>query len=155
MAEYLVQDTSLTAVADAIRAKTASSDMLVFPEGFISAITSISDVTVSYREFDIVPEQPLHWTSGEVTTSFNQGGQYYVPFVLVEGEVYTVEWNVVPYVCTAYDTGVDNIIAISVSGVFEISYQPNIGACYIKRLGDTSSITSGLRIYQTLSVVTM
>ena len=42
MAEYLVQDTSLTSVANAIRGKTGASDPLSFPEGYIQAINSIS-----------------------------------------------------------------------------------------------------------------
>ena len=41
MVEYLVQGESLTAVADAIREKVGSGD-LVFPEGFVEAIQSIS-----------------------------------------------------------------------------------------------------------------
>ena len=40
MAEYLVQGESLTAVADAIREKIGSGD-LVFPAGFVEAIQSI------------------------------------------------------------------------------------------------------------------
>ena len=42
MAEYLVQDTSLTAVADAIRAKTGGSTPLAFPSGMVSAIAGIT-----------------------------------------------------------------------------------------------------------------
>ena len=42
MAEYLVQDTSLTAVADAIRGKSDVSGSLVFPGDFVSAIEGIS-----------------------------------------------------------------------------------------------------------------
>lgn len=42
MAEYLVQDTSLTAVADAIRTKGDTSGSLVFPGDFVSAIEGIS-----------------------------------------------------------------------------------------------------------------
>lgn len=34
MAKYLVQDTSLTAIADAIRAKTGNTDTLVFPQWY-------------------------------------------------------------------------------------------------------------------------
>ena len=41
MAEYLVQDTSLTAVADAIRSKGGTSEALAFPAGFVSAIEAI------------------------------------------------------------------------------------------------------------------
>lgn len=42
MAEYLVQDTSLTAVADAIRAKTGGSTPLAFPSGMVDAIAGIA-----------------------------------------------------------------------------------------------------------------
>lgn len=42
MAELLVQDTSLIAVADAIRAKAESTASIPFPQGFIDAIESIS-----------------------------------------------------------------------------------------------------------------
>ena len=41
MAEMLVQSESLVSVADAIRAKGGTSDALVFPEGFVSAISAI------------------------------------------------------------------------------------------------------------------
>lgn len=42
MAEYLVQDTSLTAVANAIRAKTGSADSLAFPSGMVEAISGFT-----------------------------------------------------------------------------------------------------------------
>lgn len=38
MSVYVVNDTDLTAVADAIRSKSERTDKLVFPDGFISAI---------------------------------------------------------------------------------------------------------------------
>ena len=41
MAEYLTNTTDLTAVADAIRAKGGTSDPLVYPDGFVTAIQSI------------------------------------------------------------------------------------------------------------------
>ena len=41
MAYKKVDDTSLSSVADAIRAKGGTSDALVFPEGFVSAISAI------------------------------------------------------------------------------------------------------------------
>lgn len=41
MAEYLVQDTSLTTVADAIREKGGTTAPLSFPEGMASAIRNI------------------------------------------------------------------------------------------------------------------
>ena len=41
MAEMLVQSESLVSVADAIREKGGTSDALVFPDGFVSAISAI------------------------------------------------------------------------------------------------------------------
>ena len=41
MAEYLVQAASLTTVADAIRSKGGTSDTLIFPDGFVAAISAI------------------------------------------------------------------------------------------------------------------
>ena len=41
MADYVVSDASLTAVADAIRSKGNISEQLAFPEGFIRAVEEI------------------------------------------------------------------------------------------------------------------
>lgn len=41
MAKYLVQDTELTSVADAIRARGGTSEQLAFPGGFVSAVEGI------------------------------------------------------------------------------------------------------------------
>ena len=41
MAYRKVDDTSLASVADAIRSKGGTSDALVFPDGFVSAISAI------------------------------------------------------------------------------------------------------------------
>lgn len=50
MAKMTVEDTSLTAVADAIRAKGGTNDALVFPEGFVSAVDNI-DTRSGYAKF--------------------------------------------------------------------------------------------------------
>lgn len=42
MAKYAVNSESLTAVADAIRAKTGGTDLLAFPDGMVEAIGGIS-----------------------------------------------------------------------------------------------------------------
>jgi hypothetical protein len=42
MAMYSVKSESLTAVADAIRAKTGGTDLLAFPDGMVEAIGGIS-----------------------------------------------------------------------------------------------------------------
>lgn len=41
MAEYLTNTTDLTAVANAIRSKGGTTDPLVYPDGFVTAINSI------------------------------------------------------------------------------------------------------------------
>ena len=41
MASYIVQDASLAAVADAIRAKAGGTEKLVFPAGFVEAVDGI------------------------------------------------------------------------------------------------------------------
>ena len=41
MAKMTVEDSSLTAVADAIRSKTGNTEGLVFPEGFINGISGL------------------------------------------------------------------------------------------------------------------
>ena len=45
MAEYLTNTADLTAVADAIRAKGGTSDPLVYPDGFVTAIQAIQTGT--------------------------------------------------------------------------------------------------------------
>lgn len=42
MADYVVKDSSLTAVADAIREKTGDAGELIFPSGFTAAVLGIS-----------------------------------------------------------------------------------------------------------------
>lgn len=41
MADYIATTEELTAVADAIRAKGGTSEQLMFPDGFVSAIGSL------------------------------------------------------------------------------------------------------------------
>ena len=45
MADYIVKDTELTSVANAIRTAGGTSSLLTFPNGFISAINNISTYT--------------------------------------------------------------------------------------------------------------
>ena len=52
MAKMTVEDSSLTAVADAIRTKGGTTDPLTFPDGFVSAINGIDvggETIESYR----------------------------------------------------------------------------------------------------------
>lgn len=64
MAYRKVNDTSLASVADAIRAKGGTSDTLVFPDGFVSAISAIQaggggvggDVPVYTGDYTVTPD---------------------------------------------------------------------------------------------------
>ena len=57
MADYLVTDTELTSLANAIRTKTGDNSSLTFPSGFVSAIQGISTGTEStFDGFGLNPE---------------------------------------------------------------------------------------------------
>ena len=60
MANYVVSDSSLTAIADAIREKGETTDPLTFPDGFATAIgniktggsASVAEKAVNFRDYD-------------------------------------------------------------------------------------------------------
>lgn len=77
MANYLVTDTELISIADAIRVKGGTSDQLIFPSGFISAVNDISGGT--YESFDkgkVVAISSSSGTIGLVSISTWEGGSY-------------------------------------------------------------------------------
>jgi hypothetical protein len=53
MANYIVTDTELTSIADAIRAKGGTSATLSYPNGFVSAIGDISTGSASVAKNDV------------------------------------------------------------------------------------------------------
>ena len=57
MADYLVTDTELTSLANAIRTKTGNNSSLTFPSGFVSAIEGIT--TGSNNTWDGFGENPV------------------------------------------------------------------------------------------------
>ena len=65
MAYRKVDDTSLSSVADAIRSKGGTSDTLIFPEGFVSAIYAIQtgDGTTLKIENPVVTDGTLSLAS--------------------------------------------------------------------------------------------
>ena len=65
MAEYLTNTTDLTKVASAIREKGGTSDSLVYPDGFVTAIPAIQTGT----ELQIV----VSVTSGATVTATKSG----------------------------------------------------------------------------------
>ena len=88
MADYLVTDTELTDVADAIRTKGGTSAALEWPDGFVDAINAISGGgggTVAYNSTNNVPSNvsvdKASAEEGETVTatlvSFPSGGHSY------------------------------------------------------------------------------
>ena len=59
MSNYLVTDTDLTSVADAIRAKSGGSGQLAFPAGWISEIAGISEIPAYLGHMRLTPEENL------------------------------------------------------------------------------------------------
>ena len=71
MANYIVQDTSLATVADAIRAKAGISEKLEFPLGWKAAVEGIQTGTVdglivTARASGIIPDNPRGFANSTV-----------------------------------------------------------------------------------------
>lgn len=66
MTKLLVEDTSLTTVADAIRTKGGTSEGLTFPDGFVSAIEMMSSGSSGevWEEVDLT-NWPTDWEVGD------------------------------------------------------------------------------------------
>lgn len=70
MSDYIVKDTELTSVANAIRTKGGTNSQLVFPGGFVSAIGNISGGGGS-----------SDFSTAEVTVNANKQFEFYVPLI--------------------------------------------------------------------------
>lgn len=90
--EYTVNAADLTTVADAIRAKTGTSEGLTFPDGFAAAIAGIStgaqvangsvslgrnERTVTVTPGFIVGKFMIVWATLTTGTTTKQAGAYY------------------------------------------------------------------------------
>lgn len=53
MAEYLVNNTDLTSIANAIRTKGGTSEQLVFPSGFVSAVEALQTEDILGKYLDV------------------------------------------------------------------------------------------------------
>ena len=72
MSEYLIQDTSLTAIANAIRAKGGTSGPMAFPTGFVAAVEAIpKKETVSWHQ---CPEIVRSYLSAALAAYPSNGG---------------------------------------------------------------------------------
>lgn len=101
MSKYLVEDTHLITVADAIRSKTGSTDPIVFPDGFATAITNIevgsADPVLEMSETEIAFSlKNIMGTDAMMNT--NPVGMTHI----IENAKYRVVWDDVTYDCTAW-----------------------------------------------------
>lgn len=72
--EYFVNSADLTAVADAIRAKGETTESLVFPSGFVTAIENIvcnaePDILYLYNEGDMCVATSGGWSTKDIPLS--------------------------------------------------------------------------------------
>ena len=76
--EYLVSDTQIASIADAIRSKGGTTDALVFPTGFVSAIEAIQTGTsIIKTRYDTIVDYTFDGTS---TLSTAEGLSDYILF---------------------------------------------------------------------------
>lgn len=68
MAEYLVHSDDLTAVADAIREKGGTSELLQFPDGFVSAVDAIETGSSADRLTQMVRGELTEFVDPNITT---------------------------------------------------------------------------------------
>ena len=77
MTDYVVRDTQLTSIADAIRAKGSTSALISFPDGFVSAVQAFPDAitldSLSVTENGVYTPSSGHAFS-EVTVDVSGGG---------------------------------------------------------------------------------
>ena len=148
MAAVVVDDSSLLAVANAIRAKGYTSEQLTFPNGFISAIAglaaddykifsgsitvspasstiTISDVTftpVGIAIFHTRPGNMTYYVSGEKTLLFGVG-------TTANTGTKTMSWNSILNggskngTCDLWITQNDTELILTLGGVFNGPYQ--------------------------------
>ena len=67
MAKLTVEDTSLTAVADAIRSMGGTTDALVFPDGFVTAVENI------VSNVPDIPQELIEGTVVNLTATYLKG----------------------------------------------------------------------------------
>lgn len=76
MADYLVTDTELTSIADAIRTKGGTSAALTFPAGFVSAVNDIPTGGGGSYTVTIELDQPVSASSFGYCKIYEWDGSY-------------------------------------------------------------------------------
>lgn len=125
MAEYLTNTTDLTAVADAIREKGGTSALLVYPNGFVTAIQSI-DTTGGRKPATVTITSPDY--TGDCYGSFI--------FPTLEGHIGNMEYDSSNKTFTfpvTINTVIGGLIVISLSGFPGIPNERNVIGSEVSR----------------------
>ena len=126
MAEYLTNTTDLTSVANAIRAKSGTSDPLVYPDGFVTAIQSI-DTTGGTKPATLT------------ITSSDYTGNRFARFIFptLEGNIGSYDFLSKPFTFpVTINTVIGGLVVISPSGFPGMpSWQNPIGSEVSKNQG--------------------
>lgn len=71
MADKIIRDSSLTAIANAIRSKARTSGSMVFPQGFISTLENMSNEATGYKVATGIISFPTKQESFSLNFDFN------------------------------------------------------------------------------------
>ena len=123
MAEYLTNTTDLTAIANAIRAKGGTTEPLVYPDGFVAAISSIKGssvniITGGFNADSLFVDRDNQ--TGYIDLSNAVTGKYFIFVAYINGSVYDPgdpDWDIsdvcssiiCTYTGSDSDDGIDNI----------------------------------------------
>lgn len=111
--DYLVTDTELSDIADAIRAKGGTSASISFPNGFTTAIAAIpTGITptgtkqISITQNGTITEDVTNYASAEIAVNVSGGLTNIVQGSFTAGEGNVVQTISVPYTGSGYPIGI-------------------------------------------------
>ena len=126
MTEYLTQEASLAAVADAIRAQTGSTKALTFPTDFVAGVENIKKRTAWYRppDWPDITSLPLDDVNVELYFTLDKG---------LPGTTDTVSLNVIGYNTIVEIGTMSNGAFVAAntyenSGVFNVTHTLNLSS---------------------------
>ena len=101
MADYIVKDTELTSVANAIRTAGGTNSLLSFPNGFVNAINNISSGGGGDGDLILITEETIT-TEAVPNQGVNFGEFSYSSFI--KANTITVTFNGTEYECSRIDS---------------------------------------------------
>lgn len=172
MAEYLVNDTDMTAVADAIRTKGGTTGALMFPDGFVNAVEAIGagsgesgDGGVEGSNGLVVGSVNLHdpssITEGYYVTSAGNEVAYaswsisnYIP--VKGGKWYCISTDINRSEYCFYDVdknvlgevGINGIVGGIANGGFSLAFFKAKENSAFLRVSKATSVIQSLRVYE-------